>query len=313
MNYYASAPAPKKDNQKMFYILLTFALLGSWGYIFYDQAQSKKMQADLQTKIAKIDSAKTELQKEYDAAIIRLDELTTMNSSLDSLVKTKNTELDNMKSRIGKLLNKQNRSEADLAEAKKLIEQLNGQITGYVAEIERLKGENQQLQTDKQELITQKTALQQEYDKTKKEKEETEDKLDKASTLFASNIAIAALDVRKSGKEVEKTKAKKVDKLKLTFDVYSRAGAEAVKDLYVIIKDPSDKTVLLETMGTTTFSTRNEGEKEFSKKVAVNFKPDKFSPVMLEWKPTTRLAGGTYKVFIYNNGFKIGDDTIVLK
>ena len=311
MNDYAAAP--KKDNQKMFYILLTFALLGSWGYIFYDQAQSKKIQADLQTKIAKIDSAKTELQKEYDAAIIRLDELTTMNSSLDSLVKTKNTELDNMKSRIGKLLNKQNRSEADLAEAKKLIEQLNGQITGYVAEIERLKGENQQLQNDKQELITQKTALQQEYDQTKKEKAETEDKLDKASTLFASNIAIAALDVRKSGKEVEKTKAKKVDKLKLTFDVYSRAGTEAVKDLYIIIKDPSDKTVLLETTGSSTFSARNEGEKEFSKKVAVNFKPDKFSPVMLEWKPTTRLAGGTYKVFIYNNGFKIGDDTIILK
>lgn len=297
----------------MFYILLTFALLGSWGYIFYDQAQSKKIQADLQTKIAQIDSAKTELQKEYDAAIIRLDELTTMNSSLDSLVKTKNTELDNMKSRIQKLLSKQNRSEADLAEAKKLIEQLNGQITGYVAEIERLKGENQQLQNEKQELITQKTALQQEYDQTKKEKAETEDKLDKASTLFASNIAIAALDVRKSGKEVEKTKAKKVDKLKLTFDVYSRAGSEAVKELYIIIKDPSDKTVLLETTGSSTFPARNEGEKEFSKKVAVNFKPDKFSPVMLEWKPTTRLAGGTYKVFIYNNGFKIGDDTIILK
>jgi DNA repair exonuclease SbcCD ATPase subunit len=308
-----STAAPKKDNQKLFYILLTFALLGSWGYIFYDQAQSKKIQADLQTKIAQIDSAKTALQKEYDAAIIRLDELTMMNSSLDSLVKTKNTELDNMKSRIQKLLNKQNRSEADLAEAKQLIEQLNGQITGYVAEIERLKGENQQLQNDKQELITQKTALQQEYDQTKKEKAETEDKLDKASTLFASNIAIAALDVRKSGKEVEKTKAKKVDKLKLTFDVYSRAGTESVKDLFIVIKDPSDKTVLLESMGSNTFPTRDEGEKEFSKKVAVNFKPDKFSPVMLEWKPTTRLTGGTYKVLIYNNGFKIGDDTIVLK
>ena len=55
--------------------------------------------------------------------------------------------------------------------------------------------------------------------------------------------------------------------------------------------------------------------KSFKKLATIirNFKPDKFSPVMLEWKPTTRLAGGTYKVFIYNNGFKIGDDTIVLK
>jgi hypothetical protein len=81
MNDYASAAAPKKDNQKMFYILLTFALLGSWGYIFYDQAQSKKIQADLQTKIAKIDSAKTE--DEIELAVSKMT--TTLNQVLGAL------------------------------------------------------------------------------------------------------------------------------------------------------------------------------------------------------------------------------------
>jgi DNA repair exonuclease SbcCD ATPase subunit len=303
----------KKENQRLFYILLTAALLGSWGYIFYDQSQAKKIQAELQTKLNTSDSTKNALQAEYDAALGRLDELTTMNSSLDSLVKTKSSEIDGLKGRIQSILKKQNKSEADLAEAKKLIDELNGQISGYVAEIEKLKGEKLQLETEKQELITQKDALQQQFDQTKKEKEETEQKLDVASTLFASNISINALDVRKSGKEIEKTKAKRVDKLRLNFDVYSRAGAEAVRDLYIIIQDPSGKTVSIDDLAGEKLITRDEGEKDFSKKVAVNFKPEKFSPVSMEWKPTTRLTGGTYKVAIYNNGYKIGEDTIMLK
>ena len=147
-------PTPqKKENQRLFYILLTAALLGSWGYIFYDQAQAKKIQTELQTKLTTSDSAKNALQAEYDAALGRLDELTAMNTSLDSLVKSKNTELEGLKGRIQSILKKQNKSEADLAEAKKLIEELNGQITGYVAEIDKLKGEKQQLESEKQTLI----------------------------------------------------------------------------------------------------------------------------------------------------------------
>lgn len=303
----------KKDNQRLFYILLTAALLGSWAYIFYDQSQAKKIQTELQTKIESTDSAKKALQFEYNAAIVRLDELTNMNTSLDSLVKTKNNELENLKGRIQKILKKQNKSEADLAEAKKLIDELNGQISGYVAEIEKLKGEKLQLENDKKELTTQKDGLQKQVNQTQKEKEEAEQKLDVASTLFASNITIAALDVRGSGREVEKTKAKKVDKLRLNFDVYSRAGAESVKDLYIVIMDPSGKTVSIDDLPGEKLTTRDEGEKDFSKKVAVNFKPEKFSPVSMEWKPTTRLTGGTYKVLIYNNGYKIGEDTIMLK
>ncbi len=303
----------RKDNQRLFYILLTAALLGSWAYIFYDQSQAQKLQAELQTKIASSDSAKKALQFDYNAALVRLDELTNMNSSLDSLVKTKNNELEGLKGRIQTILKKQNKSETDLAEAKKLINELNGQISGYVAEIEKLKGEKIQLENDKKELITQKDGLQKQVEQTQKAKEETEEKLDVASTLFASNIRIAALDVRGSGKEVEKTKAKKVDKLRLTFDVYSRAGSESVKDLFIIIQDPSGKTVSIDDTAGEKINTRDEGEKEYSKKVAVNFKPEKFSPVAMEWKPTTRLTGGTYKIIIYNNGYTIGEDTIILK
>jgi DNA repair exonuclease SbcCD ATPase subunit len=303
----------KRENQRLFYILLTIALLGSWGYIFYDQAQAKKIQTELETKLGSSDSARNALQKEYDAALLRLDELTNMNSSLDSLVKTKDDQLEALKARIQKMLNKDNKTESDLVAAKQLIENLNNQISGYVSEIEKLKGEKLQLENDKKGLITEKDALKKQYDITQEEKAKVEEKLNEASTLFASNINIIALDVRSSGKEVQKTKAKKVDKLRLSFDVYSRAGVESTKELYIIITDPSDKTVFIDNNSSGKLTANDQTELDYTKKTAVNFKPNKFSPVSVEWKPTTRLSGGTYRVFIFNNGYKIGEETIMLK
>jgi DNA repair exonuclease SbcCD ATPase subunit len=313
MNPYNPTAVPKKDNQKLFYIVLTVALIASWIYIFWDQAATKKNELALAAKIKTADSSRNALQTEYNAALLRLDELTNMNASLDSLVATKDDELTAMKNRIQRILSNQIKSDRELAEAKKLIEQLNNQITGYVTEIEKLKAENLQLQNDKTTLISQQQNLQRKLSENEKAKDEIKAELEEASTLFASNIQINAFDLRKSGKEVQKSKANKVDLLRLTFDVYSRAGKESVKELFIVIIDPSDKIVTLNELGSGKFISADEGEKEYTKKIAVNFKPGLFSPASVEWKPTTRLSGGTYKVIIYNNGYKIGNDAIVLR
>ncbi len=317
-NYPSAGPqenpqSPKKDSRSLIYGLLIVALLGTWGYIIWDKSKSKELTNQLQAQLSTSDSSKNVLQNEYNSALQRLDELTSMNSSLDSLVKTKNSEVENLKSRISSLLKKQNKTAADLAEAKRLIEELNGKISGYVEEIEVLRGENLQLKTEKQDLITQKEQLQQEYDQTKEQKKTVEEKLDVASTLNASNINVVTIDERRSGKEVEKERAKRVDKIRVTFDVFNRVGDEGSKDVYVVITDPSGNVVSNEALGSGRFTTREEGEKVFTKKASVNFSAGKSAPVVVEWKPGTKFVGGAYKVSIYNNGFKIGEGSKTLK
>lgn len=305
--------APKKDNRTIVYGLLIAALLGTWGYIIWDKSKTKEITTQLQSQLSTSDSSKNAIQTEYNAALQRLDELTSMNSSLDSLVKTKNTEVSNLKSRIQSLLNKQNKTAADLAEAKRLIAELNSKVSGYVQEIEVLRGENLQLKTEKQELITQKESLQKEYDNTKEEKQKVEEKLDVASTLNASNINVVTIDERRSGKEREKERAKRVDKIRVTFDVFNRVGEEGSKDVYVVITDPAGQVVSNEALGSGRFTTREEGEKVFTKKASVNFAAGKSAPVVVEWKPGTKFLSGAYKVSIYNNGFKIGEGSKTLK
>jgi myosin heavy subunit len=318
-NYPSATPGetppstPKKDNRSIIYGLLIAALLGTWGYIIWDKSKTKEMTTQLQSQLSTTDSSKNAIQNEYNSALQRLDELTTMNSSMDSLVKSKNSEVANMKSRIQNLLNKQNRTAADLAEAKRLINELNSKITGYVQEVEVLKGENLQLKTEKQEITTQKEALQVQYDQTTAEKKAVEEKLDVASTLNASNINIVTIDERRNGKEKEKDVAKRVDKIRLTFNVTNRVGEDGTKDVFVVITDPTGQVVSNEALGSGRFTTREEGERVFTKKTSVSFVAGKTTPISIEWKPGTKFAEGVYKVEVYNNGFKIGEGSKTLR
>lgn len=318
-NYPSAAPqdnppsAPKNSNRGLIYGLLIAALLGTWGYIIWDKSKSKEVTTQLQAQLSTSDSSKTAIQGEYNSALQRLDELTSMNASMDSLVKTKDSEIGNMKKRIQTLLNKQNKTAADLAEAKRLINELNEKISGYVVEVETLRGENLQLKTDKQELTVQKEALQVQYDQTSAEKKVVEEKLDVASTLNASSINIVTIDERRNGKEKEKDVAKRVDKIRLSFNVFNRVGEEGTKDVYVVITDPSGQVVSNEALGSGRFTTREEGERVFTKMTSLTFSANKSVPVSIEWKPGAKFVEGAYKVEIYNNGFKIGEGSKTLR
>jgi hypothetical protein len=304
---------PGKDNRNLIYGILIVALLGTWGYLVFDKSKSKETTNQLQAQLITTDSNRNAVQNEYNSALQRLDELTSMNTSLDSLVKTKNSEVASLKSRIQSLLNKQNKTAADLAEARRLINELNGKISDYIAEVETLRGENLQLKTEKEEVIVQKAVLQREYDSTKVVKQQVEEKLDVASTLNASNINLVAIDERKSGKEVEKDVAKRIDKIRLSFNVYNRVGDEGTKDVFVVVIDPNGNIVSNEALGSGMFVTREEGEKTFTQKSNVNFAAGQTVPVTVEWKPGTKFMEGNYKVAIYNNGFKIGETNKSLK
>jgi myosin heavy subunit len=302
-----------KDNRNIIYGLLIVALLGTWGFLVYDKSKSKETTSQLQAQLLNSDSGKNVLQTEYNSALQRLDELTSMNTSLDSLVKRKNSEVSSLKSRIQSLLNKQNKSAADLAEAKRLINELNSKVSEYVTEVETLRGENLQLKTEKQEVIVQKEMIQREYDSTKVVKQKAEEKLDVASTLNASNISLVAIDERKNGKEVEKTVAKRIDKIRVSFNVFNRVGDEGAKDVFVVVMDPAGNIVSNEALGSGRFVTREEGEKVFTQKSNVNFAAGQVVPVTVEWKPGTKFVEGSYKIAIYNNGFKIGETSKNLK
>jgi hypothetical protein len=314
-----SGTAPDTDNRNKSNLRnllvggLIVALLGTWGYIIWDKSQTKEEKQQLTTQIVNADSSKNELQRELNDAAMRLDMLKTTNSRADSLLKTKDKDVEALKSRVQTILNKEHATAAELAEAHQLIAQLKGNIENYTAEIEKLQGEKIQLTEEKRVVTAERNAVKKDFDSAKTVIKEKEDVIDVGSTLHASNFAIVGVKEKGDGKEKETTVAKRVDKLKISFDIdENRITESGPKDIFVTITAPDGSPVAVDALGSGKFVTREGIERPFTKKVQVDYKQGEKQQVNVEWKQDN-FQTGNYRIEIFNNGFKIGESVRTFK
>ena len=305
--------APRKNYKNGIIAALAVALVGVGGYAVVDKNKTTEVIHQQETTIAKESNEKSDIQKSFDGSLARLDSLGTVNTSLENKLKDKTSEIAKTKSQIRSILNKKNATASELAKAKTLIADLNTKITGMETEIARLTQENQSLTADKVALTADKEKLTTDLNTTTVAKQELEKKVDVASTLNASNIAITAIKIKKNGKEKITTTAKRVDKLMISFDVNNRIIQSGMTDVYVCVIGPDGKPVTTEKLGSGTFTTREEGDKPFTAKLPVDLETAKNKNVEFAFAPGTSFQQGNYTIQIYQNGFKIGEGVRSLK
>ncbi len=303
-----ASPTPKNSNRNILTGILIAALLGTWGYVIYDKNKSKQEKQDLTTQVVNSDSAKNELQRELNDAAARLDMLKTQNVKADSLITSKDKDIQDLRSQIQKIINDKNATRADLDKANRLIAELKGNIEVYTAQIDSLKLANTQLTQENQEVTQQRDVATHNYDSANQVIKQRDETIDVGSTLHASNFNIVGLKQKGSGKEKETTKAKRVDKLKITFDIdENRITKTGPQDIYVCITAPDGKPVVVDALGSGTFTLRDGTQKPYTKKVQVNYVQGEKQTVSVEWSQNSEFQTGDYKIEIYNNGFKIGE------
>jgi myosin heavy subunit len=300
---FSNVPPPKKDNRNLIYGLLAAALIITWGYIIYDKNQHKQETAQYVDTISKDSLKQEELKMKFDLLGRRSDSITVNNQQMQGALAERKSEIDKLKSSISKTLNDKNATKAQLATAQKQIAELQGKIDELYAEVEKLKAENtqltatnEQLNTDKTKLTTEKGELQTNLDKTKEEKAKVEGL---ASTLHASNINVTGV----SSKGKETTKAKKVDQLKVSFEIdENRVAPSGSKELYIAVYNTDGSL----SAPSGSFIMNDGSSKQYTNKVDINYEQGKKLPVSFNWKPGDKFQTGDYKFEIYHNGFKIG-------
>ncbi len=302
------------NNRNVLTGILVVALLATWGYIIYDKNKTKQEKQDLTAQIVNSDSSKNELQRELNDAALRLDNLKTSNVKADSLLKTKDKDIDELKSKVQAIINKRNATAAELAEAKRLIAELKGNIETYTAQIEELKNKNTQLIQEKEQVTQQRDVANKNYDSATQVIQQKENVIDIGSTLHASDFKIVGLNEKHGGKEKVTSKAKRVDKLRISFDIdENRITQSGSKDIYVCITSPDGNPVTVDALGSGKFVARDGTEKPFTKKVQINYVQGEKLPVTVEWTQNSSFQTGNYKIEIYNNGFKIGEGVVSFK
>ncbi len=256
--------------------------------------------------------ARDSVQLIYNDALTRLDSITGTNNSLQGQLSERQSEITKLKREINSIITNKNATAADLKRAKSLIAQLNDKIGNLEAEVARLSGENQELASANTQLGAEKQTLETNLQTTTSEKEQLAQTVDVASTFSASGFQIKPINVKKSGKEKETTTAKRVDKLMISFDVENRVAKSGPADLYVIVTAPDGTVISDPSLGSSTLTTRQDGDKPFTFKSAIEYEQGTRKHIEVPLNQGN-FQTGDYKIEIYQNGFKIGEGVRSLK
>jgi len=302
-----------KDHRNLIIGLLAVGIVASLVYLGVNQNNSSQAIEQTHTQIAKITDSKNQIQKSFDESLVRLDSMTGMSNEMRVKLKGETAQIAQKKAEIRKILNNRNATAAELAKAKELVSELNDKIGSMEKDVARLTTDNQSLTQDKVQLTQDNNSLTSDLQTTTAVKQDLEKKVDIASTLNASNIAIVPVDMRSNGKEKITTTAKRVNKLVISFDVTNRIAQSGMTDVYVCITGPDGKNIVVPATGTGTFTTREEGDKSYTAKVPVDFEMTQNKKVEFAFTPSGKFQVGSYTIQIYQNGYKIGEGTSELK
>jgi hypothetical protein len=304
---------PRKDSRNLVIGLLAVAFAGTVGYAIYSSNEHQTLQQTQQTQISAVTESKGQLQRNFDDALVRLDSMSGLSTKMQGVLSSRQSDISHMKGEIRQILNKQRLTDAEKKKAQELLAELNQKISNMEQEVARLTQDNLNLNQDNTKLRVDKDKLTADLQTTTTAKEDLDKKVDIASTLNASNIVISALQDKKNGEEKTTDKAKKVNKLKISFDLNNRIAVSGQTDVFVCITGPDGKIISVPALGSGTFMTREEGDKIFTAKVPVEFEAGKVKDVQFSWNQESGFQTGSYHIEIYHNGFKIGEGNKELK
>jgi type II secretory pathway pseudopilin PulG len=272
-----------------------------------------------------------ELQMEFENALAELDKYKGDNEELNLLVDQQQEELSAQRDRIEILIKDSN----NLKEARRQLSKLIEQRDQYLAELTKLKEENemltqenQQLSSEKasltanlessqaknQELSSAKAALTSEKESLEEERRRLSKKVNRASVIELSNIDVTGQINKGGGKWKDKDKADKINRLKICFDMEANDSTEEdVEQFFVRIINPQGETLAMENMGSGVMvnaQTQQKVRYTSVKEVKYN---NQAGQACTTWAPGLPFQEGTYDIEIYNKGFLAGKTTYELK
>lgn len=293
----------RRGGNGLIYGILIAALVATWGYLWWDKSKSNQEKGELQAQVVTIDSSKSAIQEQFQAALAQLDMLKSQN---DSIVRANSKEVSDLKARIQSLLSKQNATAADLAEARTLIGQLQSRVDGFKEQLERLQGE-------KIALVTQRDSIQRNYDTVTAKNEQLHQQVVLGSVLHASDFRITPINVKNSGKEKVTEKAKRADLMRISFTLENRIADSGRKDLFICITSPDGSPVAVEALGSGKFTLADGTEKLYTTQKTVNYNTGEDKTVTIDWKQNSEFKPGKYTVEVYEKGYLIGKGNVTLE
>lgn len=300
----------ENSNKKRGIILwvIILLLMGSNGYTIWLLLQEKNKVVEqkvvTETIIVERDNVKSDLlvlQKDYDGLVAK-----------DAAMQK---DIDEKKARIEELIKEAEKHKGDaymLSKLRKEAETLRAIMQGYVRTIDSLNTLNQNLVAEKKTVLKQLDVEKEKQNTLIKEKEELKSTIVKGSILTCFNIGAKGVAFKRGGKkEIETTKARKTEKIKVTFSLGENKIAKAgEKTVFIRIMTPDGKEMAKSYDETYKF-TFGKSSGYYAGKETLNYANTEITGVTY-CEGNGELVPGNYTIEITCDGVVIGSSSIKL-
>jgi len=300
----------EKSNKKKGLILwiIILLLMGTNGYTIWlllqEQNRVVEQKVVTETIIVERDNVKSDLlvlQKDYEGIVAK-----------DAIMQK---DIDEKKARIEELIIEAEKHKGDaymLSKLRKEAETLRSIMQGYVRTIDSLNTLNQNLVAEKKTVLKQLDVEKEKQNTLVKEKEELKTTIAKGSILTCFNVSAKAVLFKKGGKkEVETTKARKTEKIKVSFSLgENKIAKSGEKTVYIRIMTPDGKE-LAKSYDETYKFTFNKSSGYYAGKETLNYANVEITGVTY-CEGQGEFVPGNYVIDITCDGVVIGNGSIKL-
>lgn len=288
--------------------ILIILLLGSNGVTIWLYLQEKNKVAEQVVLIEKV-------YVERDNTMSELESLKREYSTLKTGNKALQKEIDEKKAYIEELLVEAKKHKGDawlIAKLKKETETLREIMKGFVHSIDSLGTLNKNLRIEKEGVIKQLDQEKGKVEDLNKEKEQLNATIKKGSMLSCFNISAKGVKFKSGGKkESETNKAKRVQKIKVSFSLGENKIAKAgEKTVYIRIMTPDGKEMAKSYDESYKF-TFDKSSGYYAGKETLNYGNVELSGVIY-CEGNGEFVPGTYNIEITCDGGVIGNTTLKL-
>lgn len=315
----------QKQNFLAIAVTVGVILLAVIGFLAYSNISKARQLEQTVTELNESENLRHELETQYNSALADLEAQKTTNQELNAMIDQQKSELEQQKNRISELL----RDKGKLDKARVEIENLKSQASAYLAQIDKLKAENQALAGENAQLASQKDSLHANLQskvaenealssakaQLVSEKDALAGKVNIASVIKMKQVTAVGQKVKGSGKVKDENSAKSVDQIKVCFTTLSNDVAKpGVEKFYVRIINPLGETLAIEDMGSGMITNKKTGEEvRFTKMEEIDYANEEAQSCIV-WAPNNAsFVKGDYKVEVYNKGYLVGSNTLKLK
>jgi hypothetical protein len=272
--------------------------------LLQEQSRVVEQKVVTETVIVERDNVKSDLlvlQKDYEGIVAK-----------DAAMQK---DIDEKKARIEELIVEAEKHKGDaymLSKLRKEAETLRSIMQGYVRTIDSLNTLNQNLVAEKKTVLKQLDVEKEKQNTLVKEKEELKTTIAKGSILTCFNVSAKAVLFKKGGKkEIETTKARKTEKIKVSFSLgENKIAKSGEKTVFIRIMTPDGKE-LAKSYDETYKFTFNKSSGYYAGKETLNYANVEISGVTY-CEGQGEFVPGNYVIDITCDGVVIGNGSIKL-